>query len=209
VYDSVKSIEQLNTPTPKFVPKYVTQETHELDGSTWMRYQAVRNKQYGLHLSTLREQGIVYAPSNDRLYMPVYDAFGKQLGHIAKAVATDKEPKVLTLKTEPAPWLHFPLHQTHSHRVILVEDIISSIKVAQTGFMVGALLGTHVSNDMILLLKAMGIREVIFMLDPDATGKAAKFVSNYSPYFSSVRLIPLTKGDPKEYTIEELHEAIN
>jgi hypothetical protein len=74
--------------------------------------------------------------------------------------------------------------------------------------MVGALLGTHVSNDMILLLKAMGIKEVIFMLDPDAIAKASEIIMDRAPFFRSMGLIALTKGDPKEYTVEELTNLI-
>lgn len=75
--------------------------------------------------------------------------------------------------------------------IVLVEDQISAMKVAQVGAVGVALLGTNLTFDKIHELQQAAPTEVIVALDGDATQRAFDMVRNYSPAFRSMRVAVL------------------
>lgn len=91
-------------------------------------------------------------------------------------------------------------------KIVLVEDMISAIKVARVGTSM-PLLGSHLSLEKAIRLSKM-FKEVIFWLDPDKANESSKMSKKYNALFDGCDVI-VTEKDPKEYSTEEIKEKLN
>ena len=67
-----------------------------------------------------------------------------------------------------------------------------------------ALLGTNFSTDLMKLLSG---KSIAMWLDEDAVQTAAKYARNYRIFFKEFKII-VTLYDPKDLSIESIHEAL-
>lgn len=146
--------------------------------------------------------------TQDRIYMPIFGhpAYPVNIGAQCKSWC-GLSPKILTYLWKPSVKLHFPaIPQWRSGQpIVLVEDIISSIKVAQHAGAC-ALLGTNLNIEQAQFLRKL-TNHIIFMLDPDAQGKAITLKQKYGLYFRRCDVVVL-ETDPKDSTEEALHQTL-
>ena len=89
-------------------------------------------------------------------------------------------------------------------RVVLVEDIISAIRVSQLGFMSIALMTTYLPYELYSVIKRW---DVLVWLDQDAYDKACKYFASLNANGVKANMIHTVK-DPKDLSPEEIQEEI-
>lgn len=92
-----------------------------------------------------------------------------------------------------------------SKTIVLVEDIVSAIKVARIAT-VSPIFGSHIS---LLKLKTLGIfyDKIIIWLDPDKQKDAIKFAEKGQLMGLETRVV-LSNKDPKEHSMDEIVEYL-
>ncbi len=205
----VRGMAFMNTVPGKARPNPIKKYTGELIPVPEEVYLH-RYKPYGISQETVAEQGITFANDIGRVRSPIYNHMGYVVGESLRAIGTHQKPKTLINKWNEVPLLHFPLGQTFSESIVLVEDQVSAIKVAQIAYC-AALLGTFLSDDCLILLKRLGTKKVILMLDGDAPGIQAsrRLVDKLSPFFSVVNIILPQGKDPKDMSLDYLQRRLN
>ena len=162
---------------------------------------------YDIGYDRCMEQGIKYAQEERRIYFPIYNERGYQIGENLKAVSAETQPKNLILRWSDYPNVHFPLRQEHGDSIVLVEDHISALKIAEVGYS-AALMGTHLSTEVVRLFKSMEIKTLKVMLDGDAILPATKIYTDYKGLFD-IKIIPLPLTlDPKDLSLLDLRRIL-
>ena len=140
---------------------------------------------------------VMYSTKLKRIVFPIAGGF------VARSV-TDK-PKWLSIgKGEQRIIYGAPTNKTS---IVLVEDIVSAIRVASAGYNVMALFGTSLHEQgKHLIVGDDEITGVMVWLDADATGKATKIYKDLSLYKDTQ--VIYTEQDPKEYTGIEIRDIL-
>mgnify|MGYP001594537898 CR=1 FL=1 len=163
---------------------------------------------YGINYAQTKFQGVKYAPDENRIYLPVFNYLGYQIGETLKAVEADQQPKNLSYRWTDVPLIHFPIGQRTSRTLVLVEDILSAMKVAQT-HTCAALMGTHLSAAGFEMLKRNTIETIVMMLDGDALMASYKIANKYGS-FAKFKIINTPEGkDPKDLSNEQIKILID
>lgn len=163
---------------------------------------------YGLSDDEISWAGWLHCPSTNRLAMPVYSPLGVRRGVVTKALSAGQVPKNLTYKEVDEPWMGWylrdlvaiPNSQDKYGTLVVVEDLISALKASRF-YPTVALMGTHISHNMLMELVGLGDR-IVLSLDSDATQKAYDYTERFAVY-GNFRTVPLSK-DVKDMTQEEL-----
>lgn len=119
-------------------------------------------------------------------------------------------PKSQIFKEKHEPMIGWYAPTAHSvvagppNAVILVEDQMSAIKLADCGYLACALLGTSLNSEKISEIQSVS-KHIVIALDSDATATAFKLARKWQAAFSSCRVVILT-SDPKDMTREEIHQ---
>jgi len=93
--------------------------------------------------------------------------------------------------------------------LVLVEDVLSAAKVAQSGFDCVSLMGTSLGLDKLKEIIREGPEFIALALDRDATGKAIGCCSRYA-FLTDGKLRPLlTRKDLKYHTEEEIQNMVH
>jgi hypothetical protein len=163
-----------------------------------------------------------FSEEDNRVYYPQYDVMGRVFGYIARhypALDDDRRTqgaKAYWKQVIPGdPGLLFPnmdvmAQVVKEKRVIVVEDYPSMLRInSQMGIPTCCLGGTNIYAAHLDTMIAMGVTELIILLDADAVVKAVKLKRGLSLAFDSVTVIPLTGADPKDMTHNELEEILN
>lgn len=161
---------------------------------------------YGLDSTEVEEAHFKYNPSKNTFALPILDNRGSTIGIVDRDFTGRREPKALSYWFHDVSKLYFTKwwDTLQSSTVILVEDILSAIKVNR--YYPGvALLGTALNDDKIIHLSDY-FNKVILALDPDAIKKAMKLKKKYEGQFESFE-VKLLKKDPKDMSDEELDEV--
>lgn len=189
--------------SPPKEKEYKQYDGHLSNLPTYLWHTAI--SKYGISFPTIREQGFKYATDEHRLYLPIFNYNGFQIGEMLKAVSQKDIPKSITYPWSKYPLLHFPLKQCFSDTIILTEDIYSSIRTSEIGFS-AALLGTNLTEEMFKLLKRIQIKKIVLLLDGDEAGiKASTRIYNkYNPFIPvHIKTLP-QDHDPKDLSPFEL-----
>lgn len=146
----------------------------------------------------------------DRIYMPCYSFNGTQIGCITKSLCGVGPKTISYWGKYEGPKYHFSsgywLHEPF--KLVIVEDIISATKVDQVCDKdCMALLGTNLNDGKVVEILRHGYKDVIIMLDPDATDVAFKYKEKYGSLFNSFTVIPM-KADPKDTPKKELKRLL-
>lgn len=176
----------------------------------WLKFK------YELPRELLDFNSVKYAPKSNRLYMPIYDIEGMDVGGVAKSLPEElsehakgsipEGPKSLNYWREKRPKLHFPFTTLTHSVVVAVEDHLSAMKVGQFLPSV-ALMGTSLNAEAAVLLKQC-YDHLILMLDPDALKASIKIADDYRSMFKTVDVINM-KADPKDTKNTHLRELIS
>ena len=171
------------------------------------------NHKYGLNNNIINKNKWEFAIEDGGIYMPIFALNAKEIGAQVKRLrpGTDRNPKVKSYWSDAeAIKLHFPYNADFVDPpfVVVVEDIISAVKVSELIDTV-ALLGTTFNN-----AKARAIREVspnvVFALDPDTfvhnKSVAHDYKKRFGAMFDNFEVVKLSK-DPKDCTWSELTDT--
>ncbi len=163
-------------------------------------------------------RNVRFSEEDMRVYYPQYDVMGRVFGYIARHYPTldggfnTKGAKAYWKQVIPGdPGLLFPnmdvLAQVVEHkRVVVVEDYPSMLRInSQLGIATCCLGGTNIYAKHIDTMLALGVKELIILLDADAVMKAIKLKRGLSLAFDNVTVIPLTGCDPKDMGTAELN----
>ena len=178
---------------------------------------------YHINRETLVKYEIGWSDSYQRVIIPCFrtelllpseDYCYKLLGWSGREVYchTKKERqekgilKYLTKKSSHVKHLFFHAPVRGSDRVVLVEDVISAMKIAEmTGTSAIALLTTYIPPKLIVKLRK---KRITIWLDADMKSKAINYVSMYGQRGFNIDRIT-TELDPKEYCYQELMDHLN
>lgn len=176
--------------------------------------QAYLINKYGLTYTEIAQNEIKYNPSRDSYVFSIFDYHGNVLGLVDRAY-WGRKPKSITYWFKPNINLGFPkLNNKASAEVVLVEDIISAIKVGRYK-RACAILGSSITDDGAAYLADL-TSHIVEALDPDTwipPKHATKFwkppqvvhQETYSFLFDRWDLMSLPK-DPKDMKDNELVE---
>lgn len=159
-----------------------------------------------------------FSEEDNRVYYPQYDMTGRVFGYIARhypaldGERATKGAKAYWKQVIPGdPGLLFPnmdvvAQIVEEKRVVVVEDYPSMLRInSQIGIPTCCLGGTNIYAAHLDTMIAMGVRELIILLDADAVVKAIKLKRGLSLAFDNVTVIPLTGVDAKDMTTDELN----
>lgn len=159
-----------------------------------------------------------FSEQDFRVYYPQYDVLGRIHGYIARHYPALEDGK--PTKGAKAYWkqtmqgdggLLFPnmdvlAQVVATKRVCVVEDYPSTLRInSQMGLPTCCLGGTNIFDRHVSTMLALGVKELIILLDADAVTKAIKLKRSLSLAFDSVLVIPLLGADPKDMTTQELN----
>ncbi len=116
-------------------------------------------------------------------------------------------PKTLSYhENKEFPWGHFNEPYISGERILIVEDYVSALKAGRH-INTLALLGSHVSDELVEHLVHIGVKEVLLALDADAFKKALVFKNRFSLAFGNFSVVGLSK-DIKDMTGYEFSDAM-
>lgn len=147
-----------------------------------------------------------YSRYYGRLIMPVYDK-GNLIywqGRLLKEPDRD-HPKYMSVFSDRKD-VYFKVFGTWSDNVVLVEDILSAVKVGKISDCY-ALLSTNVDDALIFQL-AKEYTKVQIWLDSNMAAKVTKYVSRYRSFGLKVEAIH-TQEDPKFYALKKIKEILH
>lgn len=183
----------------KFVPKIYLNPTMELSVATLK----LLSKKYGLDAKTLSTHNVSENWDGDTLVMPLYSRYGSKFGVTIKRWGGSR--KAVHYIERKEPMLHYTLTNKQSPPVVLVEDVLSAMRITQLnmGWVGVALLGTDVNDEKTRSLKLYGSKDIIIALDPDALQKAWKIQKKFGLFFKSFTVATMS-NDPKDLTDQDL-----
>lgn len=164
---------------------------------------------YGITDADAKRFSIGYSEFRKRLIIPVFKNEevvywqGRNLD-----TPTKEQPKYINVRTS-REHVWFDCIYYPEKPVILVEDVLSAINIHKAGYNAIALLGSYVSDNLIVRLLEMQPERVIIWLDPDKRKDSLKFSRRLNAFGISCGSLLLPTLDPKEYTSEEIRYYID
>lgn len=167
---------------------------------------------YGITQEEVHRHKFCWSASYQRLILPVYDTTGKLLYWQGRYFGSDKrQPKYLNISTDrKTVW--FDTQVAHpspvENVVVLVEDILSAIVLRRSGYRAIALLGSYVSDQLILNLLKESRQDmtVVVWLDPDKLCESIKSSRRIKTLGVSARSVLSCPHDPKECSSKEIRD---
>lgn len=173
------------------------------------------------NLRHVNMSGIRWCYADQRVYYPQYNIKGILQGYIARyypvlantplqGAKAYWKPVVQDAKGLCIPNINvLPMIQ-QQERVVLVEDYPSCLRIiSQLGLPCCCLGGTNLYDSMVATLMELEVKQVVVVLDADAISKALTMKRKLQLAFPNTVFIPLTGGDPKDMTEQELVEVFN
>ena len=155
---------------------------------------------YSLTDHDIKLNNILWSEYHQRIIFPIIIS-GTLMGWIGRSVDPDVVPKVYTRGK-----LHeiiYILGNTKASRIVVVEDIVSAIRVSTTeGCAVSPLFGSHLSKRNMLLLDKF-YDQLVIWLDKDKEKESVKFAKIARDFGIKARSV-ITDKDPKEYSNSEI-----
>lgn len=163
--------------------------------------------QYYLGWQDIIDHKVMWNDQRQRLVFPYY-INDELVGWQGRYFGVDpKEPKWFSQgKLHESVYTIHPDVLGDRSSVVLVEDIISAIRVGSCGACI-PLFGTNLSGARLGLIKSLGYNIVTFWLDNDAAPKAAKAYGLALAMGLNARMV-ITDKDPKEYSDLKIKEFL-
>ncbi len=160
---------------------------------------------YKYHLTDtdIKRFNIGYSTTLNRVVLPVYDQHGKLVYYQARNLGeiTDKSPKYMNVKTRGRRGVYFLADQEPADSIVLVEDILSAIRVSSFLPTIG-LLYAYIPDELVVNLNQV-YDQIIFWLDPDKHDRMIGRVKRYRTLGINAVMIRADK-DPKFYMDDEI-----
>lgn len=155
----------------------------------------------------VKRAGILWEIEQKRLWLPIKAddrmTMGVNLRSLEKGVKPKARIHISDASRVPAA---FYFRTLTSDLLYLVEDQFSAIRLAKYVNSC-ALLGTHLSDSLLLSIKKLRVEEVVIALDKDAYEKAIQMYKKLVPLVDRVCIVRLEK-DIKDMTEEALKELL-
>ena len=173
--------------------------------------------------STIKKYRIGYIPEQNRLYIPQYSTDGRIVYYSNRSMDVNTKCKYKTPKGIRQP-LNI-LKGGDSNTLVIVEDMVSAMRIAETGYDVLSLQGTNLPRDYIEILHKHYYNYVLW-LDGDEPGRRAELTikknliitqdnnirrNKWLVHIDIPEIIIMsicTEGDPKSYTNGEIKKRI-
>ena len=157
---------------------------------------------------------------DDRYVFPINNMLGHVSGYIVREPVwsgiecprkgTGSGPKAVTYMHADSPtqsWYRTDSRLGGFKKLVLVEDMLSAMKVAQNGVDSVALLGTQLDARKVREISQYRPSEVIIALDEDATDQAFKLAKKWGLAFPKVR-VAILEQDIKDTDNEDVAEVL-
>lgn len=193
------STNRLNNPTRKtyLLPDDCTNSL-PTEAETWL-------KNYSLTDIDIIKNNILWSEYYNRIIFPFFDENKNLIAYQGRYLGTENKPKWYSQGK-----LHELLHilgPKNTLECVLVEDIISAIRVSNNSIASMPIFGSHISLDILKRLKLIGIYSIYIWLDKDKQIEAIKFSKLATSIGLKSRTI-ITDKDPKAYSNEEIREIL-
>lgn len=168
----------------------------------------------------LRVNGVLWSENLERVLYPIKSMSGTHEGYLARRydeLVLDEsnlrggkaKAYYNSLSTEYRLTCMMTPHMAEfEDYCVVVEDYPSALRI-NTEVPCVALSGTSVQEPTLMELVKGGKRKVCFVLDADATAKAAQIVYNYGLHFEHLTFVPLYGKDPKDMDDGVFEELID
>ncbi|AAM28363.1 DNA primase [Vibrio phage VpV262] len=168
----------------------------------------------------LRVNGVLWDETTERILYPIKSMTGTHEGYLARRyddLVLDKsnfqggkaKAYYNSLPTDyKMTCMMTPLKAQFDEWVVVVEDYPSAMRI-NTEIPCVALSGTSIQDATLMELVRAGKRKVCFVLDADATSKAASMVYNYGLHFEHLTFVPLFDADPKDMEDEDFDDLVD
>jgi DNA primase len=210
-YDAIET--EFLADTPPELPKVVLPEDCCYDTRQWPTEAWGWLFQHHVTEHTTLAHSICYSPSWGRVIVPVFNG-GELLFWQGRNVGLVKGPKYVSFKGAKKPvFASHGLGHGHPQQVVVVEDMLSAIRIAQDVEDVTALalLGTSLHDEHIEFLQKMDCPVLLWLDYDDAGQKAEGDIYNRlqtvltHPVYRAVRS---AQQEPKQLTPTELSTAL-
>lgn len=161
-------------------------------------------KQYGITNEEIEKNHILWSESKEQLIFPIYGGEGELLSWQARNFKEGSKLKYFT-SGRIDEVLHILSHE-ESDKIVVVEDMISAIKVSRHGTSM-PLFGSHISPSRLNRLR-LSFNGLVVWLDRDKAKEAYKASSRASLMGFKTKVI-VTDKDPKELSDLEIERELN
>lgn len=162
-------------------------------------------RKYGLTEEEIRNNRFVAECNHPRLVMPIFDPEGEGVGYVSKRMQGSEGRKSFTYWHKQAPPLHYPRCEHYKGPIFLVEDTLSSIRVARH-VRCRALLGTHLMDTALKQLQ-QETNQLVLALDNDMIPRMVNMANKLRGIFDVSILV--WDADPKDMEDSEVIKVIN
>lgn len=183
----------------------------ESDPSKWSIEARLWPLKASISNDMIKEVGMVWCARTNRVYVPISFG-GEYIGFVSRRIDPDDgTPKYITKcdKTKKDRFLFVKHVDNTSKDVVLVEDILSCLRLNQLGYNAVALLGVNVDDSLFRYLREHYSRFHVWLDNDNTQVKLAQVkIKNKLELIGPSRIIK-TEKDPKEYTDDEIREFVD
>lgn len=159
---------------------------------------------YGISLATAREYRFGYSEFFHRIVIPIYNTKDELVAVHLRAINPDDKPKYLNLGKPKDSVLFWAIANENDTRLVIVEDVLSAIKVKLAGYNAVALNGSNMTDYQAVLLASDHVRYMWLDNDPAGIKGAREAVSQlFMQATAEVRMVK-SERDPKTYNKDEI-----
>ena len=165
---------------------------------------------YGISLEVAKSYGFGYSEFFHRIVMPIYMGDKLKAVHL-RAINPDDKPKYLNLGTPEPHTLFYSSGPVRESGLVIVEDVLSAIKVNLAGYQTVALNGSSITDVQALRISGNGLTARFYVwLDNDPAGhKGAKDVVKQLKMHGQTNINRVqSERDPKTYTKDDIRKLI-
>lgn len=167
---------------------------------------------FGISLVEATSRGFMWSEFFNRVVVPIYnrDAVTLDAVHM-RAVRPDDKPKWLNMG-RPSPdamyWTACGRNYTKSSFIVVVEDLLSAIKIDLAGYNAVAILGSDITDTQVQRIM-QETATVVIWFDNDAAGhKGAKDAIKQFKMQGCHVLQVTSDADPKTYNRDQINDLI-
>lgn len=162
---------------------------------------------FGISLVEATSRGFMWSEFFNRVVVPVYNRDGYTLDAVhMRAVRPDDKPKWLNMGRPSPDAMYWAIGDVHRKTdfIIVVEDLISAIKLRLAGYNAVAILGSDITDTQVQRI-IEETAQVIVWFDNDEAGRkgARDAIKQFQMQGIQVFQI-LSPDDPKTYSREEI-----